>query len=112
MYSYTQSLKDRITALLIQLQSQAIIFNGYGVTPNPARWIRTEMGVAPDPNWSTGVTNDGGDPDSPIFCPAECDTTLQSHDRWFWVRTTTLELILCSHSFYFLIDQCNSASTF
>jgi hypothetical protein len=43
------------------------------------------MGIAPDPNWSTGITNDGGDPDSAIFCPAECDTTLQSGDRWFWV---------------------------
>jgi hypothetical protein len=43
------------------------------------------MGIAPDPNWSTGVTNNGGDPDNPIFCPAECDTTLQTGDRWFWV---------------------------
>jgi alpha-L-fucosidase len=78
-------MKDPITALLAQLQPQAVAFNGYGVSKNPARWIGTEMGVAPDPNWSTGVTNDGGDPDSPIFCPAECDTTLQSEDRWFWV---------------------------
>lgn len=34
--------------------------------------------------WSTGVTNDGGDPTSPYFAPAECDTTLQTEDRWFW----------------------------
>ena len=32
----------------------------------------------------SGVTNDGGDPQSPYFCPAECDTTLQSNDRWFF----------------------------
>ncbi len=85
LFSYTQSLKDPITALLAELQPQAIAFNGYGVSKNPVRWIGTEMGIAPDPNWSTGTTNDGGDPDSPIFCPAECDTTLQSNDRWFYV---------------------------
>ena len=32
----------------------------------------------------SGLTNDGGDPDSPYFCPAECDTTLQTDDRWFF----------------------------
>lgn len=32
----------------------------------------------------SGVTNDGGDPASPYFCPAECDTTLQTDDRWFF----------------------------
>ena len=83
---YTQLLKDPITVLLAELQPQAIAFNGYGLTPNPARWIATEMGVAPDPNWSTGTADGGGDPNSPVFCPAECDTTLQQNDRWFWVR--------------------------
>ena len=82
---YTASLKDPITALLDQLQPQAVAFNGYGVSKNPARWIGTEMGVAPDPNWSTGTADGGGDPNSPVFNPAECDTTLQTHDRWFWV---------------------------
>ncbi len=82
---YTKTLKDPITSLLAELQPEAIAFNGYGVSSNPVRWIGTEMGIAPDPNWSTGITNDGGDPDSAIFCPAECDTTLQSGDRWFWV---------------------------
>ncbi|CAF1530112.1 unnamed protein product [Adineta ricciae] len=98
---YTEDMKGPITALLAELQPQAIAFNGYGVSPNPARWIGTEMGIAPDPNWSTGVTNDGGDPDSPIFCPAECDTTLQDHDRWFWGINATLrplsELIQVYH---------------
>jgi len=87
---YTKTLKDPITSLLRELQSQAIAFNGYGVSKNPARWIGTEMGVAPDPNWSTGVTSDGGDPDSLIFNPAECDTTLQNNDRWFWGVNSTL----------------------
>lgn len=79
-------MKDPITALLNELQSSATAFNGYGVSKNPVRWIGTEMGVAPDPNWSTGTGNDGGDPDSPFFNPAECDTTLQTSDRWFYVR--------------------------
>lgn len=30
------------------------------------------------------MTNDGGDSKSPYFCPAECDTTLQTEDRWFF----------------------------
>lgn len=30
------------------------------------------------------MSNDGGDPTSPYFAPAECDTTLQTDDRWFW----------------------------
>lgn len=30
------------------------------------------------------MSNDGGDPTSPYFAPAECDTTLQTEDRWFW----------------------------
>lgn len=84
-FRYTQSLKEPITSLLNELQPQAVAFNGYGLSSNSVRWIGNEMGVAPDPNWSSGVTNDGGDPNSPIFCPAECDTTLQDQDRWFWV---------------------------
>ncbi|CAF4400930.1 unnamed protein product [Rotaria sp. Silwood2] len=98
---YTTSLKDPITALLTELQPEAIAFNGYGVSLNSARWIGTEMGIAPDPNWSTGITNDGGDPNSSIFCPAECDTTLQNKDRWFWGVNATLrslsELIQVYH---------------
>lgn len=39
----------------------------------------------PDSNlFPSGTTSDGGDPTSPIFCPAECDTTLQTEDRWFF----------------------------
>lgn len=41
------------------------------------------MGVTSDPSWSSGVPNDGDDPDSPIFCPAEFDATLQIENRWF-----------------------------
>ena len=31
-----------------------------------------------------GITNDGGNSTSPYFCPAVCDTTLQTDDRWFY----------------------------
>ena len=92
--------------LVATYQSHAAIFNGCqpdGTCASNAsvRWIGNEGGVAPDPNWSTGVTNDGGDPTSPIFCPAECDTTLQEDDRWFWGYNHTLRplstLILVYH---------------
>ncbi|KAK7731783.1 hypothetical protein SLS53_008604 [Cytospora paraplurivora] len=43
-----------------------------------------KSGLPNEEIWSTGVTNDGGDPTSKYFAPAECDTTLQTEDRWFW----------------------------
>jgi hypothetical protein len=79
-------LHDPIQAMLTQLQPHSNVFGGIGITANSIRWVGNEWGHAPDPNWSTG-TNAGGDPDSPIFSPAECDTTLQLLDRWFWVGT-------------------------
>jgi alpha-L-fucosidase len=63
------------------------------LTPNPPK-------QAPDPNWSTGSClmgapahgplPPGGDPDSPFFCPAEVDSTLQADDAWFWVENAAL----------------------
>ncbi|CAL5869268.1 uncharacterized protein PFLUO_LOCUS3496 [Penicillium psychrofluorescens] len=86
-YSATQ--QNKIQGLLEEKQPQAVIFNGCEtngtcISQNSIRWIGTETGQAPEENWSTGVTNDGGDPTSPYFCPAECDTTLQTNDRWFY----------------------------
>ncbi|KAK5788652.1 hypothetical protein VI817_009610 [Penicillium citrinum] len=78
---YSSSQQDKIEALLEENQPQAVIFNG---CDTDVRWIGTEEGRAPEENWSTGVTNDGGDPQSAYFCPAECDTTLQTEDRWFF----------------------------
>ena len=100
---------DQLAALhqlLLAHQPHAAIFNGCDtngtcVQNASVRWIGTEDGQAPDPTWSTGVSNDGGDPTSPIFCPAECDTTLQENDRWFWGAQQQLrplsELILVYH---------------
>ena len=53
------------------------------ITKNAIRWIGTEAGTAPDPNWSTGYSK-GGDPDANIYQPGECDTTLQNGDQWFY----------------------------
>jgi hypothetical protein len=79
--------------MLAELQPHSIIFNGNGSTANAVRWVGNERGDALDPNWSTGTGN-GGDSDSQIFCPVECDTTLQIFDRWFWVRA---ELNVINH---------------
>lgn len=80
---------ERIQALLQEYQPQACIFNscstnGTCLSANAIRWIGTESGLPSEEIWSTGVTNDGGDPTSEYFAPAECDTTLQADDRWFW----------------------------
>jgi len=84
---YSAELKSSLTELLAKFQPNSNAFNGFGISKNPLRWIGTEAGQAPDPTWSTGVTNDGGDPNSPFWCPAECDTTLQNRDRWFYNAT-------------------------
>ena len=85
--------RNTLAQLLTKYQPAAAIFNGCVdengptdncVRPTSVRWIGTEDGTAPDPNWSTGVTNDGGQANATLFCPAECDTTLQENDRWFW----------------------------
>ncbi|KAJ5090524.1 Glycoside hydrolase family 29 [Penicillium argentinense] len=104
---YSSSQQEKVETLLESTQPQAVIFNGCDTDGNclsansskrnpipilrvssqltiTVRWIGTEEGQAPEENWSTGVTNDGGDPTSPYFCPAECDTTLQTEDRWFF----------------------------
>ncbi|KAH3744955.1 Alpha-L-fucosidase 1 [Pelomyxa schiedti] len=89
---YQQDIVDAISALLEDTQPNSVAFNGFGISKNPIRWVGTESGHAPYPNWSTGTT-DGGDPDSTDWCPAECDTTLQNGDKWFydkWVGLRTL----------------------
>eukprot|EP00041_Stephanoeca_diplocostata_P027838 m.773755 g.773755 ORF g.773755 m.773755 type:complete len:185 (+) comp23254_c1_seq7:1702-2256(+) len=53
------------------------------VSPNSVRWIGTESGTAPNPTWSTGFSG-AGDPNGAVFQPAECDTTLQNGDQWFY----------------------------
>ncbi|KAH8821949.1 glycoside hydrolase family 29 protein [Xylogone sp. PMI_703] len=87
---YSAAQKTNLENMLAKYQPQANIFNGCDVTTgecltnNPVRWIGTEAGEAPVENWSTGITNDGGNATSPVFCPSECDTTVQTKDRWFY----------------------------
>ena len=88
----------KIEELLQRLQPQACIFNscdtdGTCISANAIRWIGTESGLPNQEIWSTGVTNDGGDPSSEYFAPAECDTTLQTGDRWFWGEDQPLRSI-------------------
>lgn len=88
----------KIEELLQELQPQACIFNscdinGTCISANAIRWIGTESGLPNEEIWSTGVTNDGGDPSSEYFAPAECDTTLQTGDRWFWGEDQPLRSI-------------------
>lgn len=95
-YSATQ--EDKIIELLQEYQPQAMIFNGCQtngscVSENSVRWIGNEVGEAPEENWSSGVTNDGGDMQSPIFCPSVCDTTLLTDGLWFYNETIPLRSI-------------------
>lgn len=86
---YQQSIKSNLTNLLVRLQPNAVAFGGFGASPNPVRWCGTEAGAADYPNWSTGPDG-GGDPNSPYWCPAEVDTTLQNFDQWFYNPTAGL----------------------
>ncbi|OBT50775.1 hypothetical protein VE04_08343 [Pseudogymnoascus sp. 24MN13] len=86
---YGSTQMSDIQSLLEAHQPQAIVFGACDkdstcVSANPVRWIGKETGEAPEKTWLTGTTSDGGDPTSPIFCSAECDTTLQTDDRWFF----------------------------
>ncbi|KAE8450583.1 hypothetical protein EG329_005927 [Mollisiaceae sp. DMI_Dod_QoI] len=87
---YSTAQQNTYVDLLAELQPEAVIFNacdvttGECLTDNSVRWVGTETGEAPIENWSTGITNDGGNSSSPYFCPAVCDTTLQTNDRWFY----------------------------
>eukprot|EP00041_Stephanoeca_diplocostata_P027835 m.773850 g.773850 ORF g.773850 m.773850 type:complete len:551 (+) comp23254_c1_seq13:200-1852(+) len=88
------AMQPFVTANLASLQPSAAVFNGCiqkgagnnasnCVSPNSVRWIGTESGTAPNPTWSTGFSG-AGDPNGAVFQPAECDTTLQNGDQWFY----------------------------
>ena len=87
--------QQAVTGMVKALQPRAVAFNGCVikgdgaqskdtcVTPNAVRWIGSEAGAAPSPNWGSGFLT-GGDPASDTFCPSESDTTLQNGDNWFY----------------------------
>jgi alpha-L-fucosidase len=80
---YAPDIKTNLSELINKLQPNAAVFNGFGVANSPLRWIGTEAGTAPYPNWSTndGRTPGGGDPAGADFVPGEVDTTLQENDQ-------------------------------
>lgn len=84
-HGYAPSQQQRLIDLLKKLQPHTTAFNGYGVSPNPLKWIGTESGFSDPPQWSTGCTSSRGDPTSTTFCPTGADTVLQSPKAWFYV---------------------------
>lgn len=52
----------------------------------------SQLKALADPDFR-GITNDGGNSTSPYFCPAVCDTTLQTNDRWFYGVNQSLRSI-------------------
>lgn len=82
---FQPQLQPALAALLQELQPNAVVFQGEGLTPNPVRWVGTESGLAPYPCWSTCDPNayGAGSPASPFWFPAETDFTLQGGDNWF-----------------------------
>ena len=85
---FVKSMQPAVVDLFAKLQPNGVVFNGPGTPVGPQnalRWVGSERGYAPYPNWLTtfrdgkvpAVTG-GGDPDGLIYAPAVCDTTLQS----------------------------------
>lgn len=110
---YTSDMQTKLKALLQAKQPGAIGYNGGGISPNPARWSRTEGDVPPGPGapsapgaghgsgvevWSTACNDtDWGasvppeecaDPTAALFYPSGTDYTLQSGDMWFYEPAT------------------------
>eukprot|EP00698_Gefionella_okellyi_P025619 TRINITY_DN9444_c0_g1_i2.p1 TRINITY_DN9444_c0_g1~~TRINITY_DN9444_c0_g1_i2.p1 ORF type:complete len:328 (-),score=60.50 TRINITY_DN9444_c0_g1_i2:126-1109(-) len=76
---YPPGTADLITALLAELQPNAVAFQGPG--KNVIRWVGTESGHAPTPCWSTSDSDlayGAGSPTGSVWAPAETDTCLQT----------------------------------
>ena len=82
--------------LLKSNQPDAVGYNGGGISPNPARWSKTEGDVPPggpdvwstacnDTDWGAGSPpEECPNPSGALFYPSGTDYTLQSGDVWFW----------------------------
>lgn len=83
-----------VSALVNQLQPEAVVFGGYGPglsIRNPVRWIGTESGHAPAETWDLdtrtagdGFGNGAGIPNGTDWVPAECDVSLLASGAWYW----------------------------
>jgi len=87
--AFLPAVHERLAALIRSTQPHSNGFNGFGVSPNPVRWIGTESGHSPYPTWSTcddkGCFRGGaGSPNGNNFVPPEVDCTLQNGDTWFY----------------------------
>ncbi len=99
---YQASLQTTITALLAQLQPNALALNGEGISPSPGRWSGTEGNVPPgwpnvhsttccrvdQPDPAHTCEGQGCAPDDPsgtaFYAPSSTDFTLQAGDVWFF----------------------------
>ena len=86
--SYSDALKDRLSALLKKYQPNASVFKGFGLTNNTIRGISNEYGYTEPDTWLTVNAKGEEDPYGAYFSPLECPTTLQVNDRWFYGNDT------------------------
>ena len=86
-------ISDEVTQLVLRYQDKAILFQGPAACFNLVRWVGNENGKAPYPMWSradTTTASNGvveikglnGNPDGPIWCPAETDVPLRLNSAW------------------------------
>eukprot|EP00397_Hematodinium_sp_SG-2012_P033133 GEMP01035354.1.p1 GENE.GEMP01035354.1~~GEMP01035354.1.p1 ORF type:complete len:321 (+),score=58.09 GEMP01035354.1:783-1745(+) len=79
----SDSLRRPVTDLLHKYLPNALVFNGWGFSDHPSKWVGTESGLPTGPIWSTG-TSGQGDPMGSDFVPTTCDTTITENRVWFY----------------------------
>ena len=100
---YTTSTLDRLKSMLEELQPDAAVWRGEGITKSSVAWIGTESGFpGGDDIWSTGcdVSGNTGHPYSPEWCPKGCDTTLQENDEWFYIQEVPIRSLSTMMNIY------------
>jgi alpha-L-fucosidase len=86
-------IADDVTKMIKRYQPEALLFQGPGACNNLVRWVGNEAGKAPYPMWSradTTTSSNGiveiknlhGNPDGPIWCPAESDFPNRKQSAW------------------------------
>ncbi|XP_065190272.1 uncharacterized protein LOC135821133 [Sycon ciliatum] len=79
-----EPIHARLVAAYQKYASETVVFQGFGLTPNAVRWVGTESGHPTRDMWSTSDAAGGPSVDGDYWYPAECDTTMQNHDNWFF----------------------------
>lgn len=95
-----------VRSRLLELQPQAVCFQGPKEMSSLVRWIGNEDGVAPNPCWSTtdiisNVFNTelgsqeevgecpqygAGNPNGSVWAPGEADMPNRKPNQWFWME--------------------------